>query len=200
MKAKILGASILALAATFGCGTSDGSGGSAGSDADGTWSSPCVADGKGEYYKETYVIGAAVATQTMGLYSDANCTTATSLTAYNNTFTTGNAVSSPAGAKEVTTKLITITMTFKTDDKVSSANMFKFCNAQFVKDEAKVLDSTACKDDFLYKDAFNDTFTIYKVDGTKLYLGECGDDGTSTDCTAAAKRASALSDAYYTKS
>ena len=73
------------------------------------------------------------------------------------------------------------------------------CGGGFVKNEAKTLDATKCENDALFGTLFKDNFKIYKVDGNKLYQGECGESGTATDCSTAAKRATTLETTFATK-
>lgn len=199
MKVRNLIVATVLLATTFGCGKEDDKVGAA-SDADGTWSSTCASDGQGGYTKTVSVISGGTRVDTAGTHSDAACLTAVSISALTSTFIVGNAVTAPAGAKEVNTKGTSLTLTYKTDAQVTAANATKVCGGGFVKDQPKVVSSTDCKDTILIKEYFNEIFSVYKIDGNKLYVGECGEDGTATDCTAATKRPTTLDDSFITKS
>lgn len=198
MKLKSLIATGVVLLATFSCGKEDDK--SAASDADGTWSSTCASDGNGGYAKAVSVISGGTIVMTSGTYSDATCLTAVSISALTSTFVVGNAVTAPVGAKEVNSKATSLTLTYKTDAQVTTANTAKICGGGFVKDQPKVVSSTDCKDTIIFKEMFDEIFNVYKVDGNKLYLGDCGDDGSATDCSAATKRPTTLEATYVTKS
>jgi hypothetical protein len=199
MKVKILVAATVIAASAFSCGKEDEKAG-AGSDADGTWSSTCTSDGNGGYAKSVSVISGSTRVDTSGTYSDATCLTATSLMAITNTFVVGNAVNAPSGAKEVNTKGTSLTLTYKTDEQVTLSNQANICGGGFVKDQPKVVSANDCANTPVLKEFFVEIFTVYKVDGNKLYLGECGEDGTATDCSAATKRPTTLDDTFFTKS
>jgi hypothetical protein len=113
------------------------------------------------------------------------------------TFTTGNAVTAPAGAKEFSGKATSMTITLNTDEAVADANdgEDKICSGGFVKGEAKTLTAADCPND----KSFNDIYNIYKVDGTKFFIGDCGDSGTATDCSAPTKRPTTLPEVFFTK-
>jgi hypothetical protein len=198
MKVKNLVAATVIVASAFSCGKEDDKAGAA-SEIDGTWSSTCVSDNNGGFSKTLFVISGGTGVTTSGTYSDAACTTATSLMAMTATVTAGNAVTSPAGAKELTTKLTSITFTYKTTDQVNAANAATICGGGFVKDQPKTVTASDCSNTAAFKEFFDESFSIYKVDGNKLYTGECGDEGTATDCSAATKRPSALDTSFYTK-
>lgn len=198
MKVKNLIVGAVLVATIFGCGKEDDK--SAASDADGTWSSTCASDGNGGYAKAVSVISGGTSVMTSGTYSDAACLTATNLMAMTSTFIVGNAVTAPVGAKEVNSKATSLTLTYKTDAQVTTANTAKVCGGGFVKDQPKVVSSTDCKDTIIFKEMFDEIFNVYKVDGNKLYMGDCGDDGSATDCSAATKRPTTLDDSFVTKS
>ncbi len=199
MKVKNLIVATVLVGTIFGCGKEDDKAGAA-SDADGTWSSTCASDGNGGYKKAVSVISGGTSVMTSGTYSDAACLTATNLMAMTSTFIVGNAVTAPVGAKEVNSKATSLTLTYKTDAQVTAANTANVCGGGFVKDQPKVVSSTDCKDTIIFKEMFDEIFNVYKVDGNKLYMGECGQDGTATDCSAATKRPTTLDDSYVTKS
>jgi hypothetical protein len=174
------------------------------SDADGNWVSTCEADSSSGSTKSTFVVGAGAMTLTTSNYSDAACATATNLSVMSGVFTVGSAVSSPAGAKEVNSSVTKITVTISDDNTLAYYNGTMgtpaVCGGGFVKNVAKELNSTSCKNDTLYGSFFADSFSIYKVDGAKLYQGECGESGSATDCSAATKRPTSLETTFYTKS
>ncbi|MEI6833917.1 MAG: hypothetical protein WCL28_07970 [bacterium] len=194
---------LLVVASLSGCGATDDSGNSAGpvSDADGNWSSTCVDLSVPGIVtsstKSSYAVASGQAITTFGIYSDAACTTVASLYVSTSTFTTGNAVTAPAGAKEFSGKATSMTITLNTDEAVADANdgEDKICSGGFVKGQAKTFTAADCPND----KSFNDSYNIYKVDGTKLFIGECGDSGTATDCSAPAKRPTTLPEAFCTK-
>lgn len=198
MKVKILVAATVIVASTFSCGKEDDKAATA-SEIDGTWSSTCKSDNNGGFEKTVFVIAGGTGVMTSGTYSDVACTTATSLMAMTSSFTAGSAVTAPAGAKELNMKGLSITFTYNTADDVSEANATNICGGGFVKDQPKTVTATDCANTEGLKDSFKEEFSIYKVDGNKLYTGDCGDEGTATDCSAATKRPSALDTSFYTK-
>ena len=149
------------------------------------------------------MFGSGQVTATINNYSDVSCATETLAIVISRPFSTGAAVTTPAGAKESTFSPTTkVTVTLKTDELVSVFNgtvgdVAATCGGGFVKNQTKEVTAAACGNDFF--DTAN-TYSIYKIDGTKLYVGDCGDDGTTTDCTSAAKRPTTLSTDFFTKS
>ena len=193
----------MVVTAAVSCGKSESSDGGSSSGLDGTWVSSCESDGQSGSTKTTSLIAGTSLTATTVNYSDAACTTATNSSIFSATLTLGGAVSTPAGAKEFSSKVTKISVTLKDDSTLAFYNgelgTSAICGGGFVKDVAKELNATNCKDDVLYGALFDEVFTIYKVDGNKLYQGQCGDDGTATDCSAATKRPTSLEQTYSTK-
>jgi hypothetical protein len=190
-------------AVTFSCGKDDGSGGGSTSELNGTWSETCnVADSDSS--KTTYVIASGSATVTKRSFTDKTCTTESMTMAFLTSVNGGASVATPAGAKELTTKISKMTVTLKTDELVSLYNgtmgNSAICGGGFVKDTAKDLDATACGNDPSFKSIFDEIFNIYKIDGDKLYMGACGDAGSASDCSSATKRPTVLEATYLTKS
>lgn len=200
MRCTIL--SMLFVVGLSGCGKKDDDkgGGAAGpvSDADGVWSSPCTDRGFLSM-KNGITVAAGGITVSQSLYSDATCATIMSLSVITSTFTAGNVVSAPAGAKEYNSSVTAATLTLYTDEGVSAANASgsKICAGGFTKGVAKTLTAADCAND--NKNVFGDRFSIYKVDGSKLYLGNCGSSGQTTDCSSATKLPTAFETTPYTK-
>lgn len=151
------------------------------------------------------MFGSGQVTATLNAYSDVSCATETLAIVISRPFSTGAAVTTPAGAKESTFPPATkVTVTLKTDELVSVYNgtagsAQATCGGGFVKNQTKEVTAANCGG----VDGLFDTTTvhnIYKIDGTKLYLGDCGDNGTATDCTSAAKRPTTLETDFLTKS
>lgn len=196
---KVVSAAML-VALTFGCGSSNDKGST--SELDGTWVGTCSAD-KETSSKENRMFGSGQVTVTLINYSDLVCGNLTLEMVISRPFATGAAVTTPAGAKESTFSPTTkMTVTLRTDEFVSlfngTAGNTAVCGGGFVKNQAKEVTAAACKDD----DFFDTTtvYNIYKIDGTKLYRGACGDKGTATDCTSATKRPTTLLTEFLTKS
>ena len=100
--------SLVLVAGLSSCGEKDdgngGAGGAPVSDADGTWVTGCTG-ADSNYTKSTYIIAAGAMTLTTTNYSNAECTgEGTNISVFAGNYTTGAAVTTPAGAKEVTTK------------------------------------------------------------------------------------------------
>ena len=189
----------------FACGSSDAnsSGGSSVSEVDGTWLQACEAD-DGTSNKGSNVFGGGRSSITQTYYSDANCTTEAWSIVMTSTYTLGAAVTIPAGAKEVNSTVSKAVVTMKDQNYVDLFNgqiqgAPATCGGGFVKDVPKELNATTCASDANFKKLFTDTFGIYKIDGTKLYSGNCGDSGTDTDCTSATKRPKTLKTDPLTK-
>lgn len=197
---KVISVATIA-ALTFACGADNDEGST--SELDGTWVGTCSADGD-TFSKITQVFGSGQVTATLNAYSDVSCATETFAIVLSRPFSTGAAVTTPAGAKESTFSPTTkVTVTLKTDESVAlfngTAGNAATCGGGFVKNQTKEVTAANCGGD----DGFFDTTTvhnIYKIDGTKLYVGDCGDDGTATDCTSAAKRPTTLQTDFLTKS
>ena len=199
---KVISVATIA-ALTFGCGANNDEGST--SELDGTWVGTCSADGDDTFSKITQVFGSGQVTLTFNAYSDVSCATETQAIVVSRPFSTGAAVTTPAGAKESTFSPTTkVTVTLKTDEIVSVYNGTvgdtATCGGGFVKNQSKEVTAASCGSNL---EGFFDTTTvhnIYKIDGTKLYVGDCGDDGTATDCTSAAKRPTTLGTDFLTKS
>ena len=198
---KVISVATIA-ALTFACGADNDEGST--SELDGTWVGACSADGDTSS-KITQVFGSGQVTLTANVYSDVTCATETLVYVVSRPFSTGAAVTTPAGAKESTFSPTTkVTLTVKTDEIVSAFNgtagNTATCGGGFEKNKAKEITAASCGTDF--KDFFDTTtvYNIYKIDGTKLYGGDCGADGTATDCTSATKRPTTLSTDFLTKS
>lgn len=197
--------SLLVVAGLSSCGKKNDNKGAAGpvSDADGVWTSACadLSSLGGGSLKTGITVAAGGLAFSLSRYSDAACATMTALSVNTATFTTGAAVATPAGAKEYNSNATALTVTLYTDDEVSAANAGegKICTGGFTKGVPKTFTAADCANDNENKGSFGERFSIYKVDGDKLYLGTCGNAGTATDCSAATKRPTALETTPYTK-
>ena len=197
---KVISAATIA-ALTFACGANNDEVST--SELDGTWVGACSADDDG-FFKFTDMYGSGQGSFTLNEYSDISCATETLALVGSRPVSTGAAVTTPAGAKESTFSPTTkVTVTLKTDESVAlfngTAGNAATCGGGFVKNQTKDVTAANCGGD----DGFFDTTTvhnIYKIDGTKLYVGDCGDDGTATDCTSAARRPTTLETDFLTKS
>lgn len=205
MVIKNLLVSLLLVAGLSSCGGKDGNKGAAGpvSDADGVWTSACadLSSLGGGSMKTGITVAAGGLAFSLSQYSDPACATMTALAVNTATFTTGVAVATPAGAKEYNSNATALTVTLFTDDAVTAANAGegKICSGGFTKGQAKTFTAADCANDNENKDGFGERFSIYKVDGNNLYIGDCGDAGTATDCSAATKRPTALETTPYTR-
>ena len=199
---KVISVATIA-ALTFACGADNDEGST--SELDGTWVGTCSADGD-KFSKETQMFGSGQVTATFSDYSDVSCATETLAIAISNPFSTGAAVTTPAGAKEIMSSPTTkVTVTLKTDELVALYNgtvvgIAATCGGGFVKNKAKEVTAASCGSNLEGVFATTNSYNIYKIDGTKLYFGACGDAGTATDCTSAAKRPTTLDTDFSTKS
>jgi hypothetical protein len=202
MRIKSLILALCVSIALSSCGKEDDNkAGGPTSEIDGTWSSPCLDMSIFGSLQAVLVNAGGSSTQTLSYFSDQACKTISSITVYTSTFTTGAAVTSPANAKEYNSKLSTMVMTLKTDKEVTNANaegMGKICSGGFVKDQPKTLTAADCASDSERKNEFNDEYSFYKIDGNKLYIGECSWDA-ATNCATPAKRPTTMPGYYYEK-
>lgn len=194
--------SVVTIAAlTFGCGANNDDGST--SELDGYWVGDCSVDGDTSS-KAVQTFDSGQVTATVINYSDVVCGNLSFDYVVSRPFSTGAAVTTPAGAKESTFSPTTkMTVTLWTDEMVALFNGTVgdtvTCGGGFVKNKAKEITAAKCGSG----DGLFDTTTvhsIYKIDGTKLYVGDCGDDGTATDCTSATKRPTTLDTDFFTKS
>jgi hypothetical protein len=202
LRIETLIAALFASLTLFSCGTKDDKKSTGPtSEIDGTWSSPCLDMSILGSLQSVLVNSSGSSTQTLSYFSDQACKTISSISVYSSTFTTGAPVSSPPDAKEYNSKLNTMTMTLKTDREVTNANsegMGKICSGGFVKDQAKTLTAADCASDSERKNEFNDEYSFYKIDGNKLYIGECSWD-SATNCATPAKRPTTMPGYFYQK-
>ena len=190
-------------ALTFGCGSSSSNEKGSTSELDGTWVGACSAD-EGTSSDATDVFGSGQLSRTSKGYSDASCVTQTGAMTVSFPFATGAAVTTPAGAKEITFSPTTkVTITLKTDLVVSewngTASEPAVCGGGFVKNVTKEVNATACGVEWAFLFDTANFYDIYKIVDAKLFTGDCGEDGTATDCTSAAKRATTLGTDFSTK-
>ena len=171
----------------------------------GTWMSQCEeADEEGSSWsKTTAVFSGSSVVNTVKYYSDANCTTETSILAYTASIVIGSAMSSPSGAYALQSTISTIMATYKTDEGVQSANegvpefgITPQCGGGFTKDVARELNASNCAEDTFFSSAFTPSYNIIKADGDKLYYGELTEenDGSAID-----KRPTTLMTSYLSK-
>ena len=197
---KVISVATIA-ALTFACGANNDEVST--SELDGTWVGACSADDDG-FFKFTDMYGSGQGSFTLNEYSDVSCATETLALVGSRPVSTGAAVTTPAGAKEITFSPKTkVTLTLKTDELVAfyngTAGNTAICGGGFVKNKAKEVTAASCGSNL--EDSFDTTtvYKIYKIDGTKLYIGDCGDAGTATDCTSATKRPTTLKTDFLTK-
>jgi hypothetical protein len=210
--AQVAFASLLTFAS--GCGKTkitesplkpDGSAGTetsaAGAEFFGTWISPCEKDeGDSTSNKADLVITNGALALNNFSYSDVNCASETQIFTGNATIIFGDSVSTLAGAKAVDILLTSLIITARTDDLVSDYNAENVCGGGFVKNTPKTLNAVTCGNDNNMRDLFTESFSVYKVDGNKLYQGNCGETGTATDCSSKTKRPTTFESTYKTKS
>ena len=108
----------------------------------------------------------------------------------------GSSVASPVGAKELDVTPLKLAVNLKTDDMVATFNGVAgntpVCGGGFVKNTDKDLSATDCANDENFSKLFEPLYTIYKIEGLRLYIGICGDAGSADDCSTAGKRATTL--------
>lgn len=109
----------------------------------------------------------------------------------------GGSDSAVTGAKKLDVVRTVGSVTPKTDNGVSLANQLQLCEGvTFAKDTAVDSIGKKCFDEPAIEKGSIE-YTIYKIDGTKLYLGD--DEDATNDGSTEAKRTSKLETKTFTK-
>lgn len=163
----------------------------------GTWVGACEQDEDGSSMQTTHTFSGSSLTSTSSMYSDAECTQEEVLFVGTGSFSLGNQLTAPAGAFAYDSNIGQITVTYKTDERVTAANAAGgFCGQTVTKDVGLELNAADCSGDPEFSSFFSTAYDVIKVDGDKLYFGEL----TQTkDGSTAEKRPTALSTSYSLK-
>lgn len=204
---KLVFASLTALAVSSivsGCGKEEDSALNSAADLEGTWVEACSADSEGGSTKGSSTFSGGTATVVAQSYSDASCATESMRFDLTGTYTGGTSLASPAGAKELDSTTTKLVLTLKTDEMVAMFNGAEgtfppVCGGGFVKDTGKELTAADCANDANFQNIFDVQYSIYKIEGSRLYFGECNNDGSANDCSTAAKRANTFAAEYSTR-
>ena len=194
---------IIFLMAFSGCGKTDEK--SSASELDGTWSYGCYVGTdpfgvpnsvSGRIF---YEISSGGWINTSRAYDDTTCSNEALVIERRMDALVAGLVSEPTGARELDIATSSALVTVKSDRYVTLYNQTNgFCGGGLVKDVPKTLTQAGCANDESIRKWFEKVFTIYKVDGSKLYLGKC--DSADQDCSSNSKRAKKISeDPVFTK-
>jgi len=164
-------------------------------EAEGTWRTDCKEAGRAVYlYQELVFTGSEFVTN-LKYFSDSGCSTLTLTESVTATFTIGEAVATPAGAKKLDLTYSSVTATPATDETVDSLNTSSSCGySDWAKGQAKDTSGKGEADCLaLSENAKGDTvFTIFQIDGTKIQFGDLGAPSSATSGEADDKRPTAL--------
>jgi hypothetical protein len=145
------------------------------------------------------------ATATIVSYSDSACTQKLSTLVISATFTSGEAVATPSGAKTLDSTISSMAVTLHTDAYVQAYNgeaegESKVCGGGWSKDVARTLSAADCADTASLKTVFDKSYGIYKVEAGVLYEDDSGDPGSATDGSSAEKRPTSFETRTWRKS
>ncbi len=180
------------------CGKNDSSALDAMADLDGTWDRTCSADsdGSGESSRTSTTYSGGDVTFIFHQFADPACTTDMYTFKLVSTYGGGSSVASAVGAKELDVTPLKLVFNLKTDDMVAAFNGVAgntpVCGGGFVKNTDKDLSATDCANDANFSKLLKPLYTIYKIEGLRLYGGLCGDAGSADDCSTPGKRATTL--------
>jgi hypothetical protein len=154
---------------------------------DGAWVGPCQSSDTGSSRK-SYKFSGNKAEMIERGFSDVSCLNERSLSIASVDVVFENALTSPPGATAFNFTASKIMLTFKTDSAVlvansgiSSFDIPAICGGGFVVNQARELNKTNCASDLLYARYFAVSYSIFKIDGDKLFIGKMdrAHDGTS---------------------
>lgn len=160
-----------------GCGEKDDEEAAKG-ELEGTWDQTCGSDDPATSTKRDFDVTTVVFTATDFTYtstqygSDSTCATKSITLKLSGTYKGGDAVTTPAGAKALDLTPVGLALTLHSDEEVSNFNEGSVCGGGWVKDTEKVVTKEACAGVDEIVATFDPQFTIYKVDGTNLYMGD----------------------------
>jgi hypothetical protein len=174
--------------------TSGSGGGTSLTVLEGTWVSGCdpddPSDPQSQYSRSTITVSGSTATNAISSFSDGTCTESSAETLYvfTSSFTIGGPVSTPSGASKIDFLTSTLDLTVKNSDLLDAYNngadfnndgtldMPPTCQGGFSLNQPKRLDASECATDQISSSFFGSTFSIFKIEDGKLYLGESDDD------------------------
>ena len=184
---------------TSGSGGGTSGGGTSLTVLEGTWVSGCdpddPSDPQSQYSRSTITVSGSTATNAISSFSDGTCTESSAETLYvfTSSFTIGGPVSTPSGASKIDFLTSTLDLTVKNSDLLDAYNngadfnndgtldMPPTCQGGFSLNQPKRLDASECATDQISSSFFGSTFSIFKIEDGKLYLGESDDDDDDHD-------------------
>lgn len=177
------------------------------SELDGAWSNTCTigTDPFGIPNSVSslifYEISSTSWINTARTFADATCADEALVIEQRMEVQIGGLASEPASAKEVDITVSSVTVTVKADQYVTLYNQLNaFCGGGFVKNVPKTLTEASCANDELIRKWFEKKFTIYKVEGSKLYFGKRDSSGQDSDCSTNAKRCKKFDTTVFSRS
>ncbi len=182
-----------------GCGVKSDDNDASAPDLDGSWETACfVASGSGAttvFAKATMIITGSAQTETIASFSDAGCAAEVGLHLDSaQTFTIGDSVAAPAGAKAIDIVMTKATMIPMDDAIATKFNTASTCAFKdWVKGTAK--DVTSCKR-ANGKAMFGSYYGVVKTDGVTW---TDGDSDETNDGSTPEKRPTALASGHFTK-
>ena len=144
---------------------------------EGTWKKACAESGSGRYSEYIMVFKNTSYTYYSNEYSDSACSTADTTYRYTYTIAVGSDATMADGsttATKLTTTMVGVYLTLKTDALVSSLNTSSYCSANnWKKNVEKDITSKATEDTCLEMDDAMGTVykDVLKIKGTDLWWG-----------------------------
>ena len=145
----------------------------------GTWVSQCIAE-SGRFFIASVTFTPNTHSTRSEAFSDPACRTPT-IVDYKmdktSTYKLGSPVKDPAGAIELDLTAFKAVFTISSDDYLpefngTDARGRPICGGSFIKNVPTEKTARDCAGDSAYGDLFNTEYTIYKLDGSKLYIGD----------------------------
>jgi hypothetical protein len=178
-----------------GCGEKDDEE-AAKSELEGTWNQTCGTDSPADSTDKEYDVSSITFTASTVVFSatnygtDSTCAAKSISSQVTGTYTGGEDVTTPAGAKTFDLTPSAVTLTLHTDENVTQFNDGSVCGGGWVKDTVKTVTKEACTAADFIVEIFDPAFSIYKVDGSNLYLGD--EEASTKDGKTAANREDVL--------
>lgn len=149
----------------------------------GTWQSGCHKVENDPFTKQTRIFSGQRFVFTSIQYSDAECKAEVMSNELSGSFLVGKTLNTPGGGSEIDLKDQKLFVTIKADLHLDAVNSSGWCGGGFVKSIPKELNSINCADDAELLDLLKDLFSIFKIDGNHLFVGDCtGKLGQGFDC------------------
>jgi hypothetical protein len=175
---------------------------------EGKWLGGCFKDDVDGDAMQTYSItkasftGGAFETD-QDFFSDASCQQKLYSARMKGTFKTGASLAQPAGAYAITLTATEEYLTVHNADFVALYNgtmqdvtSTPICGGGWAVGTERKLTKEACGDDV---DDTQTVYNIYKISGSKMYVGDVGDEGSSSDGSSADKLPTSFYEDTYTK-